>query len=112
MIFRNGKWDLPKGKLEDGETVEMCAVREVAEEVGSQLPSIVTGLGTTYHEYMDKGERIGKTTHWYSMIFTKGEQSFIPQKEEGIEKVEWMILSKAIDAAGFENLKKILKKFS
>ncbi|WP_020404442.1 NUDIX hydrolase [Gracilimonas tropica] len=110
MIFRNGVWDLPKGKLEPNETIPMCAAREIAEEVGSSLPSIVREIGTTYHEYEQGGTRYGKTTYWYSMIFTKPE-SFKPQKEEGIEKVEWFTLQKAMERAGFENLKEILRKF-
>lgn len=110
MIFRNGVWDLPKGKLEAPESVSMCAVREVAEEVGASLPSIVRKIGTTYHEYPEGNKTMGKTTHWYSMIFTRPE-TFIPQKSEGIEKVSWMSLSKAISEAGYENLKEILRKF-
>ena len=111
MIYRNGYWDLPKGKLEKGENLEMCAVREVSEEVGSSLPSIVLKTGTTYHEYAEKGKTLGKTTHWYSMIFTK-EENLIPEKKEGIEKVEWVALPRAIERAGFQNLKDILKTFA
>ncbi len=110
MIYRNGYWDLPKGKLEKGETLEMCAVREVSEEVGSSLPALVSVVGTTYHEYPEKGKTMGKTTWWYSMIFTRQEE-FIPQKKEGIENVEWMPLPEAIEKAGFQNLKDILQKF-
>ncbi|MDZ7808558.1 MAG: NUDIX domain-containing protein [Gracilimonas sp.] len=110
MIFRNGVWDLPKGKHEEGETVEMCAAREVSEEVGSKIPSLIKKVGETYHEYPESGKTMGKTTHWFSMIFTQKEE-LIPEKEEGIEKVEWMSYKKAIEAAGYENLKEILKKF-
>lgn len=110
MIFRNGVWDLPKGKLEKGEHIEMCAVREVAEEVGSGIPAIVKKLGTTYHEYYENQKLIGKTTYWYSMIFTQSED-LKPQLEEGIEKIEWVEVSKAIGKAGYENLKQILKKY-
>jgi len=110
MIFRNGVWDLPKGKLEPTESIPMCAVREVGEEVGASLPSIVRKIGTTYHEYPEGNKKMGKTTYWYSMIFTKPE-TFIPQKKEGIEEVEWMPLPKAISEAGYENLKEILRKF-
>lgn len=110
MIFRNGVWDLPKGKLEKGEQIEMCAVREVAEEVGSGIPAIVKKIGTTYHEYHEKDKLMGKTTHWYSMIFTQRE-NLQPELEEGIEKVEWVKITEAIERAGFENLKQILKKY-
>lgn len=110
LIYRNDVWDLPKGKLEKGESIEMCAAREVAEEVGSSLPLIVSELGTTYHEYLEKGKIMDKTTYWYSMIFSK-EEELVPQKNEGITKVEWEILDKAIEKAGFENLKDILRKF-
>lgn len=110
MIFRNGYWDLPKGKLEPNETIEMCAVREVAEEVGSELPAIEKKVGTTYHEYPDKGKIMGKTTHWYSMTFTEA-QNFSPQKNEGIEQVRWVPFSEAVAKAGFENLKEILRTF-
>ena len=110
MIFRNGKWDLPKGKLESGEELPMCAAREVSEEVDCSIPSIVKKVGTTYHEY-DEGEKLmGKTTHWYAMILTK-EESFTPQEKEGITKVEWVPFTKAVELAGFENLKEILKIF-
>ncbi|MDR9419142.1 NUDIX hydrolase [Gracilimonas sp.] len=110
MIFRKGKWDLPKGKLEEGESIAMCAAREVAEEVESTIPAIVQKVGTTYHEYEEKGKTMGKTTHWYSMILTK-EETLYPQQEEGITKVEWIPFSKAVEIAGFENLKEILRKF-
>ncbi|MCP9291751.1 MULTISPECIES: NUDIX hydrolase [Gracilimonas] len=111
MIYRNGYWDLPKGKLEKGESLEMCAVREVSEEVGSSLPALVSEVGTTYHEYPEKGKVVGKTTWWYSMILTRQEE-FIPEEKEGIEKVEWVPFQKAIDRAGFDNLREILAKFS
>lgn len=110
MIFRNGVWDLPKGKHEQGETVEMCAAREVSEEVGSKIPALINKIGETYHEYTEKGVLKGKTTHWYSMIFTC-EQDLVPQTEEGIEKIEWVAYHTAIEKTGYENLKKILKKF-
>lgn len=110
LIFRNGRWDLPKGKLEVGEAIEMCAGREVSEEVGSSLPAIVSKIGTTYHEYSENEDVIGKTTYWYSMIFT-GEENLIPQREEGIERVDWVPLSEAVDKVGYDNLRVVLRKF-
>lgn len=110
MIYRKGYWDLPKGKLESGETIAMCAAREVAEEVGSGIPAILKKIGTTYHEYSESGKTMGKTTHWFSMIFT-GKEELVPQTEEGIQKIEWVSLSDAKERAGFENLKDILETF-
>lgn len=110
MIFRNGEWDLPKGKHEEGESIAMCAAREVAEEVNCSIPAIIRKVGTTYHEYDENEKTMGKTTHWYSMILTKDE-TLTPQKIEGITKVEWVTFSKAVEIAEYTNLKEILEKF-
>lgn len=113
LIFRRGVWDLPKGKLEEGETIKECAVREVAEEVGvSVLPEIVFPLPETYHEYEQGGIHYGKTTHWFGMQFLSGaELTFDPQTEEDIEKVSWITLKKAKTLVGYENLSEVLKTF-
>lgn len=112
LIFRNGIWDLPKGKRED-ETVEECAVREVTEEIGiSKLPQIEHPLTETYHEYERDGVRFGKTTHWFSMQLPEPiDSGFDPQAEEGIEKVKWASLPKAKKMVGYENLVEVLKAF-
>ncbi len=88
FIFRNGKWDLPKGHKEFGEEIYETAIREVEEECG--LKDLVLGdkLGVTYHTYyMNRHQEI-KETHWYNM--TTQTMELIPQKEEGIEKAEWI----------------------
>lgn len=90
MIFRRGKWDLPKGKLDAGETIEQCAVREVQEETGLQEIILDKAAGITFHEYYDnylKAEVI-KETHWFLMHIIK-EQTLIPQTEEDIEIIKW-----------------------
>ena len=110
LIYRNGLWDLPKGKLEKGESIPMCAAREVAEETGSELPVIISSLGTTYHEYNEKKKHYGKTTYWYAMIYPR-PQHLQPQRSEGIEKMEWVTLSKAKEIVGFDNLKEVLNQF-
>ena len=110
LIYRNGFWDLPKGKLEKGESIPMCAVREVAEETGSEIPILISELSTTYHEYQEKKKHYGKTTYWYSMIYPR-IQNLIPQKSEGIEKIDWVKLSEAQDLVGYENLRIVLKSF-
>jgi len=88
-IHRLGKWDLPKGKLEQGETPEVAAIREVEEECGvDRLTS--SGLRTkTYHMWEGKKGWNLKCTYWYNMecAFTG---DLIAQAEEGIEKAVWM----------------------
>lgn len=111
LIYRNGTWDLPKGKLEDGEDVKTCAVREVSEELGIPEPAIKSSLGTTYHEYEMDGNRYGKTTYWYSMK-EAGVFEMEPQREEGITRLEWTELSDALEKVGYDNLKTVLKKFA
>lgn len=88
FIFRNGKWDLPKGKLEEGETIAFCAVREVEEECGVSDLEIVSPLTKTYHTYQEGDQLILKITHWFLMNCTD-ESLLTPQTEEGIELVEW-----------------------
>ena len=88
MIFRNGKWDLPKGKLEQGETKQHCAIREVEEECGVSGLNIIKQVPNTYHTYFDNDESILKTTYWYLMT-TDYSGNLKPQKNEGITKVSW-----------------------
>lgn len=106
LIRRNGVWDLPKGKMEEGETTEECGCREVAEEVGIPLPEPKAKLTTTYHEYKRNGDLHGKTTHWFSMQTRTGK--FTPQRAEGITDVAWMPLAEAREAVEYENLRKVL----
>jgi len=89
MIYRNNKWDLPKGKLEKRETPEMAAIREVEEECGVTGLSIVRPLTPTYHTYKEKGHLILKKTWWYEMRCCVNN-ALVPQEEEGITRVEWM----------------------
>lgn len=113
LIFRRGVWDLPKGKLEDGETIRQCAVREVAEEIGSEkLPEITHPLEDTYHEYDRGGIHYGKTTHWFAMQFSASSiRDFDPQTEEGIEEVQWVALEEAKTRVGYQNLVDVLTSF-
>jgi len=88
LIFRNKKWDLPKGKLEKKETFEMAALREVNEECGVTDLKIVSPLCTSYHIYENEGWFLLKRSHWYSMETTFTAEP-VPQQEEGIEKAVW-----------------------
>lgn len=89
FIFRNKKWDLPKGKVEKGEKVKIAAIREVEEECGVKIEKRQACLGKTYHIYELNGEVILKTTAWYPMK-VKGMPKLVPQKEEGITKAVWL----------------------
>ncbi len=86
FIFRNGKWDLPKGKLDNGETAKVAAVREVEEECGIQINSLGEKICNTYHIYELNNERILKKTSWYQMLAFR-QNKLIPQLEEGITDV-------------------------
>ncbi|WP_395633011.1 NUDIX hydrolase [Flavobacterium sp.] len=99
FIFRNGKWDLPKGGIEKGEEIEDTAIREVEEETGVTNLKITHKLQKTYHVFKRGGKYKLKVTHWYEMRtdFTGTPK---PQANEGIEKVAWL---------GPEEIKKALK---
>ncbi len=90
FIFRRSFWDLPKGKIDEGETVADAAVREVMEETGLEKVKLDKPLLDTYHTYRLKKRRILKKTYWFSM--SAPEQNLIPQKEEDIEQAIWMDL--------------------
>lgn len=89
LIFRRGKWDLPKGKLDDGEDLETCAIREVNEETGLENVKIEKPLCVTYHTYHENGRHILKESHWFLMK-AKKQTNLLPQLEEDIDKCEWV----------------------
>lgn len=99
MMFRRGKWDLPKGKMDKGETFEECAVRETEEETGLKNVKLISPLITTYHTYHEGTRYVLKETKWFTMK-VEGEQKLIPQAEEQITKLEWV---------GKNNLKEYLQ---
>ncbi|MEN8817428.1 MAG: NUDIX domain-containing protein [Nonlabens sp.] len=89
FIHRNGKWDLPKGKAEKGESIEQTSIREVEEETGVRRLEITNYLGHTYHTFSRKGKVKLKLTHWFIME-TDFNKKLKPQKKEGIDKAVWL----------------------
>jgi ADP-ribose pyrophosphatase YjhB (NUDIX family) len=89
MIFRRNKWDLPKGKLDKGENLEDCAIREVEEETGLKNVKLNSSLIVTYHTYHEGTKHILKESHWFSMT-VEGEQKLLPQTEEDISDIQWI----------------------
>ncbi len=88
LMFRRGFWDLPKGKLDPGETSKMAAVREVAEETGVEA-LLGEKICTTYHTYTNNGNPMLKRTKWFRMTLLD-ESQMQPQAEEGIEELRWL----------------------
>lgn len=89
FIFRNGKWDLPKGKIEKNESIEQTAIREVEEETGVKGLKIIKPLETTYHIFKRRGRYRIKITYWFEMQ-TSFDGKLFPQEKEGITKVKWL----------------------
>ncbi|MDT0646108.1 NUDIX hydrolase [Zunongwangia sp. F260] len=100
FIYRNKRWDLPKGKTEKKESIEDSAIREVEEETGVQDLEITKFIQKTYHVFKRKGKYRLKVTHWYEMR-TSYDGELKPEQKEGIEKAKWK---------NFEKSQKALKK--
>jgi len=106
FIYRNGKWDLPKGKTEKGENIEETAVREVMEETGVQNIIIGDFLRKTYHVFKRNGVYKLKLTYWYEMQ-TDYKGPLVPQFEEDIMDVCWKTTTETQEALqnSYENIK-------
>lgn len=114
FIKRLGKWDLPKGKMEKGESREESAVREIEEETGLQNVELLRFINTTYHIYIERnGDKVLKCTHWFEMNFD-GEDTSKPQIEEGITEVAWkntLQIEEEVFPSTFKNIRLIIKEF-
>lgn len=116
FIYRLGKWDLPKGKLEPNEKLDEAALREVEEETGLKELVLENFVNTTFHIYKEKKDgkeiRILKATHWFKMKYI-GNETPKPQIEEGITKVDWIDVNhikNEVFPNTFNNIKLILKE--
>jgi 8-oxo-(d)GTP phosphatase len=111
MMYRLKKWDLPKGKLDKGESSRIAAIREVEEECGVKA-KMGEKICTTFHTYTYKNEDILKQTKWYTMDLVD-DSKMKPQEEEDIEKLEWMGKEKVKSALinSYSSIRYVLKKF-
>lgn len=98
MIHRRGYWDLPKGKIDPGETPEAASVREVEEETGASSLKRGELLCITWHTFQKKGKRVLKKTYWYQMETSQKELT--PQAEEDIELAVWKNLQEYLAKPG------------
>lgn len=96
LIHRYGHWDLPKGKIEELESPEEAAIREVEEECGISLLRLMGKIAPypwpqegTLHIFQSGTGYALKLTHWYNML-TPGRPVLVPQKSEGIEAARWV----------------------
>lgn len=112
FIYRMKKWDLPKGKLDKGETIKECAKREVEEETKVKV-ECGSKIISTWHTYTRNKKFILKKTTWFNMKCID-DSKMKPQKKEKIEKVEWMKHSSVQDILlnSYKTLNHVMKKYS
>src|SRR5690606_5008764 len=109
FIYRNDKWDLPKGKIEGVESIEETAIREVMEETGVAGLEIVKPLETTYHIFKRNGRYKIKITYWFEMK-TSFSGNLYAQEFEGITQVAWLNPEQIIEALknSYANIKLLM----
>lgn len=112
MIHRRKVWDIPKGKLDKGETIEECAIREVEEETGVRV-KLDRKIDAVWHTYTSKKKYILKKTHWYAMHCVD-DSKMSPQKDEGIKKVEWMGLEQVRKALhdSYRSIRYVMQEYT
>ncbi|MGY5848840.1 NUDIX hydrolase [Salegentibacter sp. F14] len=111
FIYRNKRWDLPKGKTEKGEEIAASALRETEEETGVKNLKLTGFLAKTYHVFKRKGKFRLKVTHWYQM-HSDYSGELIPEEKEGIEKAKWKNLEKSRKALrkSYANIRELFPK--
>ncbi len=111
FIYRNDKWDLPKGHIDKGESHEAAAMREVEEETGVQGLVVKRFIAKTYHIFKRNDKFKLKATYWYEM-YTDFQGDLIPEKGEGIKKAKWKNFEKSQKALrnSYENIKLLFPK--
>ncbi len=112
LIHRHGKWDLPKGKIETGESTEEAAIREITEETGVTNLAIIGRLENTFHTYNTYGPDSIKKTAWF-VLKTDTIQEGRPQNEEGITDVKWVDKTELMNYLkdSYDSLKDVVKEY-
>jgi len=113
FIYRNGKWDLPKGKVEKKEKIKTAAIREVEEECGISKLKIVKELPPTYHTYSLEEKTVLKRTYWFEMSCAD-TSPLVPQTEEGITDVKWFSMEEVKQALKntYGSIKEVVKNIT
>lgn len=118
FIYRNNKWDLPKGKIDSGEIAEQAAIREVSEECGITGHQITKKLPSSFHIYQSpykesSGQWILKETHWFEMSYD-GNNNGMPETKENITEIRWFEIKQLdeVMANTYENLKPLISIYS
>lgn len=111
LIYRQGRWDLPKGKLDKKEKKKDCAVREVEEETGVKV-SIDGKIATTWHTYIRNKKYVLKKTYWYAMECLD-DSAMAPQAEENIDEVRWVTLTELRSAlyASYRSIRTVIHEY-
>jgi 8-oxo-dGTP pyrophosphatase MutT (NUDIX family) len=97
-------WGLAKGGIEDEESMEDAAVREVREETGL-LAEIEASLGETRYFYVWENVRIRKTVHFFLMRHTGGD---IDDRDDEMEEIRWFPLERALKRAVYRGERDVL----
>ena len=110
LFFRRGAWDMPKGHVEPGETLEQCALREVQEETGLEHLALGEPICTTYHTWRNKDRLILKESHWFKMTLTQDEPVKV-QSEEDIVRARWCgpLLEKRLLRRAWPSIREVFK---
>jgi 8-oxo-dGTP pyrophosphatase MutT (NUDIX family) len=111
LRHESGKWMLPKGTTEAGETDEQVALREVTEETGLRNVRCVADLGEERYQFYWRPERTfyDKTVHYYLLEWQGGEEP-APQREEGFVDAQWVPIEEAVRRVRYRETKEVLRR--
>lgn len=112
FIYRRGKWDLPKGKMEHGESEALCAEREIEEETGVKDIKLKKKIGESYHIYREKERDILKISHWFYFTCDTA-QKLAPQLAEDITEAKWIQTKNIKEPMSdtYENIRDVMRAF-